>query len=243
MNMASTDPSTRTESSYADWKGWKPGEFGFCAAPAQRYFRWHVERAFSGAVPAPLSVLEIGFGNGTFLGFCRSSAHTVSGIETDPELVARARAAGFDAVQDLEQLPPARQFDLIAAFDVLEHLDRGQLEHLFQRLPGLLKDGGRVLIRVPNGDSPFGGRHQHGDISHVSTFGEFKFRQLAHGCGLAVHAVGECPWNIDEFEAFTMKMMVRGLVRKLVDYLMSMAYYRERVDLSPNLVVVLRKPA
>ena len=212
-------------SEYADWKGWKPGDFGYCAAPTERYLAWHVNRAFAGAVPARMNVLEIGFGNGAFLGFCRKRGFEVTGVETDPDLVARAATAGFQAANDLGQAESASPFHLVFACDVLEHLDRPAIEDLFRRLPRLLADGGRVLIRVPNGDSPFGRRHQHGDITHVTTFGEFKFRQLAHASGMAVEAVGESPWYVDEFETFNLKMLVRGMTRKALDFVFSVAYH------------------
>lgn len=228
-------------SEYADWKGWKPGDFGYCAEPAQRYFAWHVNRAFAGAVPAGASVLEIGFGNGSFLGFCRRGGYRVEGVEVDADLVARARQAGFTATGDLRDVEPRGQFDLVCAFDVLEHFDRPAVEDFFQGLPRLLAPGGRAVLRVPNGDSPFGRRHQHGDITHVSTFGEFKFRQLAHGCGMELQATGESPWHVDEFDRFGPMMVLRGLTKTVIDLAFGLAYYRTRVDLSPNLVVVLKR--
>lgn len=228
-------------SEYADWKGWKPGDFGYCAAPAQRYFGWHVDRAFAGAAPAQPRVLEVGFGNGSFLGFCRQRGYDVQGVETDPELVARARRAGFTASGDLREVEPRGEFDLLCAFDVLEHLDRPGVEDFFARLPRLLAPAGRAVIRVPNGDSPFGGRHQHGDITHVTTFGEFKFRQLAHGCGMELQATGESPWHVDEFESLGPAMVLRGLAKTVIDLAFGLAYYRTRVDLAPNMVVVLRR--
>lgn len=229
-------------SEYADWKGWDPADFGHCPATAQRYFRWHVNRAFAGAVPDRAKVLEIGFGNGRFLGFCRSQGFSVTAVDVDPELVARAARAGFRAAADLRGIEPKEQFDLVVAFDVLEHMERTEVEEFFRVLPQLLSNDGRVLIRVPNGDSPFGRRHQHGDLGHVNTFGEFKLKQLARTHGLAVHAVGESPWNVDEFEDFHFALWVRGMVRKLLDYVLSQAYHRQPLDLAPNLVVVLRKP-
>jgi SAM-dependent methyltransferase len=228
-------------SEYAEWKGWNPGDFGYCPAPKERYFGWHINRAFEGAVPSGANVLELGFGNGSFLGFCRKRGYAVTGVEANPELVARAVAAGFQATDDLKRVEPSGPFHLLAAFDVLEHLDRPAVEDFFQRLPCLLANGGRALIRVPNGDSPFGRRHQHGDITHVTTLGEFKFRQLAHACGMELQAVGESPWYVDEFETFNLTMLARGIARKVLDFTFSLAYYRSRVDLSPNLVVVLRR--
>src|SRR5688572_23382443 len=43
-------------------------------------------------LPANASVLELGFGNGEFLDWCRMARHRVCGVELIPELVERARA-------------------------------------------------------------------------------------------------------------------------------------------------------
>lgn len=228
-------------SEYADWKGWQPGDFGYCAQPAERYFAWHVGRAFGGQVPQRPRVLEIGYGNGRFLGFCRKKGYEAVGVETDAELRARAERAGFPVAAELGALEGAPPFDLVCAFDVLEHLDTPAVEDFFRRLPGLLAPGGRALLRVPNGDSPFGGRHQNGDITHKTAFGEFKFRQLAHGCGMEVEAVGEAPWHVDEFEGFGPLMVARAILKPAIDLLFGLVYYRKRVDLHLNLAVVLRK--
>lgn len=228
-------------SDYADWKGWDSGGFATCSATAERYFAWHVQRAFGGATRANAEILELGFGNGSFLGFCRVRGYHVTGVEPDSELLTRAAKAGFPAARDLHEIEPRQQFDLVCAFDVLEHFDRAAVEEFFARLPRLLAPGGRVLIRVPNGDSPFGRRHQHGDITHVTTFGEFKFRQLAHRSGLELQAIGESPWYVDETESMGLMMVLRAIARTVIDLALGLAYYRTRVDLAPNMVVVLRK--
>jgi SAM-dependent methyltransferase len=228
-------------SEYSEWKGWGAAEFGQCPAATERYFDWHVDRALATSRPAGARVLELGFGNGRFLGYCRKRGFGAVGVESDPDLVERASGLGFVAAKSIDDLVDHGPFDLIAAFDVLEHLDRQALDNFFGKLPPLLGDAGRVLLRVPNGDSPFGRRHQHGDRSHITTFGEFKLRQFAHASGLTVAAVGDSPWYVDEFDALGLKMAVRGVVRTILDYVLSMAYYREPVDLGPNLVVVLKK--
>lgn len=230
-------------SEYADWKRWEAEGFGNCSATAERYFDWHVRRAFEGLAPENAQVLEIGFGNGSFLGFCRKRGYRASGVESDGELLRRAEQAGYPAAPDVKAAASRGPFDLVCAFDVLEHFDRAAVEDFFQRLPALLAPGGRAVIRVPNGDSPFGRRHQHGDITHVTTFGEFKFRQLAHRCGMEVQAVGESPWYIDESETLGAMMVLRAIAKTCIDLAVGLAYYRKRVDLSPNMVVVLGKPA
>ena len=225
---------------YLEWKQWEAVAFGQCSNQAAKYLFWHVHRALPN-MPANANVLEVGFGNGQFLAFCRSHGLAVTGVEVNKQLVNRARSSGYRAAESVEQTLDVGPFDLIVAFDVLEHLDASAVGSFFGSLQTSLAEGGCLLVRVPNGDSPFGRRHQHGDLTHVSTFGEFKIRQLAQMWNLLVVAVGESPWYIDEFERPSAKAMVRGLLKKLIELLFGFVFYKQRVCLDANLVVVLRK--
>ncbi len=223
---------------YLEWKQWDQAEFGQCTALTRKYLQWHLRRAFPDRA-SRLNVLEIGFGNGQFLAFCRGLDFNILGVEANPHLMARARAAGFEVVPSIEEASATAPFDLIAAFDVLEHLDTTTLQHFFRAVKAMLAENGRLLVRVPNGDSPFGRRHQHGDLTHVTTFGEFKFRQLAQSFDMAIVATGESPWYADEFEPPTLKGLIRGSLKLLVELLIGFLYFRKRVSLDTNLFVVL----
>ncbi len=180
---------------YAEWKGWSRGDFGRHSRNDARYYAWHVQRAL-GARAVPWQVLEIGFGNGSFMGWVRAGGHRIVGVEANVRLVDLALQAGFEAMADVAQLDAARRFDLVAAFDVLEHVPAAQFEPLIARLIGLLADDGRVLLRFPNGESPFGLPMQHGDLTHTHALGLSKVRQLCSSCGLRLEHSGEAlPWR------------------------------------------------
>jgi len=108
-----------------------------------------------------------------------------------------------------------------------------------RELRARLSPGGAVLLRVPNGDSPFGGRHQHGDLTHVTAFGEFKLRQLAQLAGLRLAAIGEAPWNAQRFEARNLRALLRAGVRRAIERIVAFAYFNRVVDLDSNLAAVL----
>lgn len=221
---------------YTDWKQWHDDAFGRCSRGEARYFAWHLARCH----PAPLrSALEIGYGNGNFLGFARGRGIEVVGVETQPALRARATAAGIENHAAVDDLPPGRRFDLIVAFDVFEHVEPGALIGLLQRLTALLAPQGVLLCRVPNGESPFGRIFQHGDLTHVNTLGLSKFRQLAAATGLEVICHGEMPWYRT---ARNPKRLLRGALQALLEGLVAFAYHWDARALSPNLVVALRRP-
>jgi len=222
---------------YAQWKGWDESAFGRFNDNEARYYEWHVRRATGGRTPR--RVLEVGFGNGSFLGFGRDRGWEMIGVETSAELRERAERAGYHTATGIDALSES-PFDLVVLFDVLEHVEADQLVGFLRQLRGLLAEHGAVLLRVPNGDSPFGRRHQHGDLTHRVTIGEFKLRQIAGAADLQVAAIGESPWRAQQFEPPSLRAWWRYRVRKLFNRLVGFAYYLGTVDLSTNLTAVLR---
>ena len=220
---------------YAAWKDWGSEKFGQYSRGKKRYFTWHLAHCH----PAPIArALEIGFGNGAFMGFARSRGIEVIGTEIQDELRRRARAAGFDSRASVDALDPDLRFDLIVAFDVFEHLPQETLVPLFRSLAARLQPGGVLLCRVPNGESPFGRLFQHGDLTHVCTLGLSKFKQLAGSSGLRVTHVGEAPWYVT---ARNPKRVLREWLQWVLERTVAFAYRQNGKAMSPNLVVAFDK--
>ena len=219
---------------YTDWKNWGADQFGNCSKGDARYFAWHLQRCHPGAVK---QVLEIGYGNGNFMGFARDRGMQVVGIEMLEGLRQRAQQAGFEAHASVDALQAGQRFDLIVAFDVFEHIPQDQLMPLLQQLSKHLDAGGVMLLRVPNGESPFGRIFQHGDLTHVTTLGLSKFQQLAAACGLVVQSHGEWPWHRS---ARNPKRLMRAALRRLIERLVAFAYHWDVETMAPNLVVALQ---
>ncbi|MEM0905733.1 MAG: methyltransferase domain-containing protein [Pseudomonadota bacterium] len=150
---------------YTAWKGWHDH---FTITPVRaRYYRLETK----GAAISGANVLEIGFGVGEFLAFAQAEGATVAGTEIIPELIEAAQAHGVELLPpEIEAVAEAHagRFDTIAAFDVFEHF---VMEDVIARLDAchtMLKPGGRLILRFPNGQSPFGLTQQHGDPTHRS---------------------------------------------------------------------------
>jgi len=220
---------------YTAWKHWSSEQFGRFSRGEARYFAWHLARCH----PTPIvRVLEIGYGNGQFMGFAKARGIEVVGIETQDELRRRAAAAGFESHGSVDELDANLSFDLIAAFDVFEHIAQDALIPLFQTLASRLRPDGVLLCRVPNGESPFGRVFQHGDLTHVSTLGLSKFRQIGAASGMEVAFYGDVPWYV---MARGPKRLMRGWLQWLVEHSVAFAYHWDVRALSPNLVIALRK--
>lgn len=57
-------------------------------------------------------------------------------------------------------------FDVITAFDVLEHLPKEKIPEIFSLVRRKLKPGGRFIFRVPNAESLSGLYILHSDLTH-----------------------------------------------------------------------------
>lgn len=143
----------------------------------------------AGCTPT-MAVLEIGCSTGLFLAYLRAKGvGDLLGIDRDPEVAAHlpeAVADDFrqaDAIGFLEAGAEGRRFDRVAMFDVLEHFPPQDGARLLRLVAGVLKPGGRVVVKVPNMSSPWGAKYQFGDLTHRAAYTPDSLRQLALACG------------------------------------------------------------
>jgi SAM-dependent methyltransferase len=144
-----------------------------------------------GFTPDRAKLLEIGFGSGAFLASLNPRFFSITGIEVNAEGVELARKRGLDVTrQDLRDLSlPAAAFDVVAAFHVLEHLERP--EETLRSIRAGLRPGGILLIVVPCADA-LGlrvGREWWYHLSaprHLFIPSQCGMRALLHRCGYEV---------------------------------------------------------
>lgn len=232
---------------YRDWKSWDAGSFGKLDAVSRRYL--DLELSTSGvALSSASKVLEIGFGNGSFATYCKNAGSSYTATEIDPELVERAREAGVEAIvapDDLTTALPGRRFDLIACFDVLEHLTHDQIASMLTQFRTLLAPGGRVIARFPSGDSPFSMAMYNGDITHRSWIGRGAVLQFCLATGLKAEQIRHPAFPLTGVGA---KRMIRrapiAAVRWLTRTIVRTFFFdgQPRV-VDPNMVIVLSKGA
>jgi Methyltransferase domain len=227
-------------SDYARWKGWDPSRFGTVKPRDANYFRWHVARAVGGT-PRRLKILEIGFGNGTFLGWARQEGHDIAGTELDATLVALANHCGFRAAQDVDAVTAHGPWDLIVGFDVLEHVAPENTAAFLGGLARRLTADGCMLLRFPNGESPFGLIRQFRDTTHVHVLGVSRMRQIVGPIGLRVVCSGDAlPWHARRWRSMPTALL-GAVVRALVEGLVGRLYMGRAPNLQANEVVVLAR--
>ena len=229
---------------YEQGKGWSDAAFGACSTTQGSQFQAELE-PFEHAELAgkPLRVLDVGFGNGSFLGWARGRGWACDGVEVNERLVERARAKGFDAWQSVESAVQAgRAYDLITAFDVLEHIERTELVLFLKSLCQACHPRTLMLLRFPNGDNPFALPMQNGDVTHRTSIGQAMIRQVAELAGVEVVALREPRQPVEGIAlkrraAVAVGLPLRWAIGQAIRHLFMGG---ADVFFSSNLIVVLR---
>lgn len=177
-------------SAYLEWRHWDPESFGGLSASEEADFAAFLRKA-GVAIPEGSRVLEIGFGNGAFLQFGRRQKWKMRGTEVNRELLESAYQKGFQVTESetLETFEDA-SFEMVAAFDVMQHIPLDALPEFLSEVSRVLKPGGVYIARFPNGDSPFGRHIQNGELSHRTAIGSIRARYLALQAGMEVEFLG-----------------------------------------------------
>lgn len=221
---------------YRAWKHWnetfRPSELD------ARYFAGE----FAGHGLKGARVLEIGFGAGAFLAWAAGQGALVSGCELIRDLCEEGKAKGFDTRYGSLEVFGSEEhsFDLIVALDVLEHIEIHELPGLLRQVAHLLRPGGRMIVRTPNGASPWGLLFQNGDMSHVTRLSPGVYEQVSLGSGLQLEECRNAFRVLDP--RHPMKDRLRFAVRDLINRVVAFAYGFWDAPLDPNLVAVFRRP-
>ncbi|RLL51947.1 class I SAM-dependent methyltransferase [Mariprofundus sp. EBB-1] len=112
--------------------------------------------------------LPCGFGN--FLYFLEGRGYkNTLGLDLDAEQVRLARLLNLpaeegDALLHLQSKP--NQYDLISSLDFIEHLSKDDALALIELCMQALRPGGRLILRAPCADGPFGAHDAWNDMTH-----------------------------------------------------------------------------
>jgi SAM-dependent methyltransferase len=232
---------------YLHWKAWHASEFGRAASTDTSYFDHELAKSGIRSVRG-LTVGELGFGNGGFAQWVRQAGGYWTGREANPELSRRAADAGFSVLNPDERFSDrGRQnaFDLIVAFDVVEHLELGDVRGFLVDAWAALKPGGRLIFRIPSGDSPFSGAIYNGDITHRSFFGSSAIRRLALEAKLEVVQIRSPVLPAADLGPIhSLRRLAAGAVQAVAfAFIRNILMGNSGAVVSPNMVVVLCRRA
>lgn len=150
---------------YIDWKNWEADSFAKTSKLEEAYFN-NIFKLLK--LKKSSKILEIGFGNGSFLGYAVSKKFNYDGVESNQNLVDLAIDNNFSAYTSLDKINRETKYDLIILFDVIEHINADVVEEFFKEMNVHLEETGSIFLRFPNGSSPLGLGNQHGDVTHCN---------------------------------------------------------------------------
>ncbi len=193
-------------------------------------------------------IVDVGCGSGQLLRLLRARGYTrISGVDMSAEQVALASADGDLEVTHGELADylssTSAEYDAIVAVDLLEHLGRGEIVPSLRMMRSALGPGGRLVARVPNAQSPFGGRYRYGDFTHETSFTQHSISQILLAAGFG------------EIRVAPAEPVVHGIVSglrlvlwKMIAGLLKLALAAETGILrghvvTQNLLVVARAPS
>ena len=94
-------------------------------------------------------LLDVGCGNGHFLAAAKEKGWNINGVELDPETAARAaNLTGLTIAPSLKEIDPAKEFQVITLWHVLEHVY--ELDEYFLFFKSRLAKDGKLLFALPN---------------------------------------------------------------------------------------------
>jgi hypothetical protein len=223
-------------------QGWHSEGFSRFSSDQENYFKAEILPLMPSASTS-VRVLDIGFGNGSFLGWAKSLGYACTGLEVNERLVHRANNAGIPAVSDFSDIQASENqlFQVVTAFDVLEHIRREDLINFLRDVRSICSCDAVVILRFPNGDNPFSVFMQNGDVTHQTWIGRGMLRQIAHLAGFDVASL-RAP--VIPTKGSTLKRRVtvalgshaRWAVGKMISTLFMGG---AELSLSPNLLAVL----
>ena len=122
-----------------------------------------------------VNIVDLGCGNGTIIRLLKNKAgyNNVYGVDISKSQIdlAKQHVPIVELGNALEYLRKSPiKFDLILAFDVVEHLNKDEVLDLISLCYEKLNHGGRVIFQTPNASSPFFGVVRYGDFTHELGF-------------------------------------------------------------------------
>lgn len=120
-------------------------------------------------------LVEIACGHGSFLCWLRDRGYQQTvGIDSSQEQIELAAQTGTnveldDAIAWVSKQPDS-SVDAIVAIDFAEHISKDLFVDFLHHSRRALKPGGKLIMRLPNGDSPFVGMNLFNDITHIWTY-------------------------------------------------------------------------
>ena len=192
-------------------------------------------------------ILDVGCGCGHFLYYLKRMGYLdASGIDVSPQQVeyclktagvkaSRANASEFLKGKD-------GYYDFISMMSMLEHLPKDSVVPMLRTVHAALKDGGTLIVVVPNMASIIGASLRYRDFTHECGFTETSLNQVLWLAGFREVELLSMP---PKTSPSTWKQAFRSPMQKIAHGLLGLAYrcegYYPPKVLTPGLKAVAKK--
>lgn len=173
-----------------------------------------------------ITVYDAGCGPGFMLNILKELGYfntMGSDLASDSEIVGQELGLSIhrkNSITHISEFSDA-SFDCVMAIDFIEHLKKEDFLEFIEMVFIKLKPGGKLILRCPNADTPFVGRHYFNDISHVWTYTSTSLELLFSSWGFRhIHFVDEIIPMIDRYRFFRVPMVYVGsnLIKKIIKW-------------------------
>ena len=226
--------------SYINWKSWNSDLFGSSSRLEDAYYHNIIKLL---GITKTSKILEVGFGNGSFLGFLNRKQINSEGVESNKRLVNAALSGNFCAYNSIFEIDKSKKYNFIFLFDVIEHIPANQIEDFLSSLCNHLEEFGKIFMRFPNGSSPLGLANQHGDITHCNIITISKLNYWCFNANLKVESYrGDFLPFIFRHNLFKMpSRLLKLTLYKIIERIIRFISNQSKGVLSSNLQAVIVK--
>lgn len=183
-----------------------------------------------------ISILDIGCGYGLFLNACKEEGYkNIFGVEIIQECVEFAKKKFNISISNYEIIDYLKSkknttFDIITAFDVIEHFKKEEVLNLLELIYKKLKNNGLFIMRVPNAGSLSGLYLLYSDLTHEWSYTSLLAKQLFHLTSFDKIEI------LPEYNPKNLKSSLLNFFQKIISIISSSL--KEKFIFSSNIIVI-----
>ena len=154
--------------------------------------------------------------------------------------------SNFDKVYNfLEKQQEELSFDIVTCFEVIEHLNDEYLKMFFQKMSAILKEGGYLLLSVPNNEDLSLStqycpccNHTFHTMQHEQSFSQSSLTKILNDNGFEVCEAFEADLIVNE----RLTLFLRNPIKNFLNlaYLLKPFIRKYKNQQKPNLVIIAR---
>ncbi len=186
-----------------------------------KYYKYLIEKFIPNR--KDIDILELGSGWGGFIYTLKKLGYSnIDAVDKIPECCAFVeneigiKVICIDAFDFFPKRDTNRKYDVIAAFDVLEHLNKNEIVQLMQSIYEALSDNGVFIMRTPNGGSLSGLYIRYSGFTHEIAFTPLSVDELFKAIGFKkVYCLPDPKINFNLLKDLVKKLAARFLAKLL----------------------------